>query len=301
MKNLLKLILIILLLFSLSTCGNTTTIMDYNSDEFIILYDYNSICIDYDYIQTTEKDIESIIETELSVNEAYIEISNKAKPEIDDIALISIGNNLEYYFIGSEGFSEDFDKELLQMCVGETKQVNLFEDNLSAVKLISIYRLATIEDTEFILRYYDCSDLDELNSFIRERASKEITFNYSYEIICENSSIIKIPNEIQTQINSDIKSYYKEILEYYSNIEEFFDKENITKEEFEESIATNYYEMMIFKAIMDNENITITQKEIDDYRNKIGMNEYSDYDIYGELAYSLVREILMKRTQIINE
>ncbi|MBQ7296421.1 MAG: hypothetical protein IJW86_09565 [Clostridia bacterium] len=301
MKKIFKLILILLLLSFLSGCDNTITIMNYNSDSFIDLYNYNSISVDYEYIQITQEDIKNIIETELSVKEAYIEIPDKQKPNVDDIALISIDNGLEYYFIGSERYSEDFDKELLQMCVGETKQVNLFEDNLSAVKLISIYRLATIEDTDFILKYYNRSDINELNSFIKERASKEITFNYSYEIICENSSIIKIPNEIQTQINSDIKSYYKEILEYYSNIEEFFDEENITKEEFEESIATNYYEMMIFKAIMDNENITITQKEIDDYRNENGMNEYSDYDIYRELAYSLVREILMKRTQIINE
>lgn len=299
MKKLLKLTLIILLLFSLSACSNTTTIMDYNSDEFINLYDYNSICIDYDYIQITEKDIESIIETELSVNEAYIEISNKTNPDIDDIVLISINGYYEYYFVGSKSYTECLDTELLKMNVGDLIKINIFGSDLSIIELKGIYRVATIKDTDLILDYYGCSNMNEVYTFIKARAAEEITFNYSYEIICENSFVIKMPNEIQAQINSNTKSHYEEILEYYPNFEEFLKEQNITKEEFKDSISANYYEMMIYKAILDKESIVITQDEINNYRSENKLNDYSDYDIYKELAYLLSRDILVNKTQII--
>lgn len=301
MKKLFFTLFIVLLVFSLFSYGKSNSIMNYDSSEYVNLYDYSSISTTYKYTQISNEDIKNIIETELSINEAYIEITNKTKPNIGDIVLIAIDDYFEYYFIGSGTHNTQLDNNLIKMNIGDSTKIEIWDSTLSVVELKGIYRLATIKDINFILEYYNCSSSKELDAFIKARASDEIIFNYAYDIICEKSEIIKTPHEIQLKIDSDIKDYYKEISEYYSTIEDFFKEQNITKEDFENSIVANYYEMMLYKAIMDNENISITKKDIHNYRLEHRTTEYSDYDIYRELAYSYTREILIKKTQIINE
>lgn len=287
-------------IFFLSSCADDTSIMNYDSRKFIELYDYDSICVEYDYTQITDEDVKNIIEVELSTNEVYIKITDRISVESNDIVSILIDDNQEYYFVGCQEYSKEFDQELSKMKIGDS--VNMHIDNFGfiQIKLTGIYRMATISDRDFILDYYNFSTFEQLEKFIKKRASQEIIFNYSYDKICENSSLLEFPKEIQNQIDLSIENYKEEILQNYSDFDEFLKKNEMTEDDVVNTISANFYDMMLYKAILDKEKMRITISEIDAYRDRTSIQGYNDYDIYKDLAYNKVKTILTSKTKIIN-
>ncbi len=275
--------------------------MNFNSEDYVELYDYSVLSVDYEYTQITYEDIEKIIETEMSINEAYVEIKERKKAEIDDILLISVNGTEEYYFAGSNAYSEEFDNILLSMETGESKTVD--NDILGTVNLClhGIYKTATMADMEFILNYYNRSSFEELETFIRDRAEEEIIFNYAFDMICKNSVVIGFPQEMQKQIDVDIKNGKEKVLQQYTNFDVFLEDSGMTIDEFEDNIASYYFDIMIYKAILDKNNIELTQDDISEYRKNHLTDEYTDYDAFKELAYIKVRDILVETKVVYKE
>lgn len=300
MKKITCFIISFIFLFLLFGCLNDSSIMSFDSNRYIRLYDYSSESIDYNYTQISDEDVESIILMELSVNESYVEVRNKKSPEINDIVLISIDGEEEYYTLGNEQYSEKFDEQLKSIKVGQEIRTTIIDDTVYRVKLIGIYRFAEINDTEFILDYYRLSTFTELETFIRNRAYNEIIFNDVFDKIVEQSAVIDYPEEIKRQIKSDIIIAKKQVLEKYKSFEAFLKENAMSEDDFNNQIANKYYELMLYKAILDNEGYEITKLDIERYKtdNSIS-NEYNYYDIYEQVAYEKVRDILISKVKII--
>lgn len=280
------------------SCTKDIGLMEYNSEKHIDLYDYSTIEIDYDYTKISEEDIKVIIETELSVNEAYVEITDREYIEATDIVLISIDYISEFYFVGCEGYTSEFDQEIVKMKKGQTEPLKTSETAFQNVEILGIYRTASFDDTDFILDYYNYSSLNELKLFIEERASNEIVFNYIFDKIYENSILLSFPDEIEKQIETDIQNYTDEILNKYSSLDNFLEEFGMTYDDFKETFYSRYYEIMLYKAILDKDNISITAEDIENFAKEKAIASYNPYDLYEELASDTVRKTLLDKAII---
>ncbi len=298
MNKIQKISLIFALLAVLSVmfsgCSNNTNeIMTYDSKEYVDLYNYDNLEVDEDFIKISQDDINQIIETEMLSNQTYIEVSNRTSVEKDDILLLSIDGNEEYYILGTDDYGEDFDNKLLSANTGD--ELNAQIDNQDyKIKILGIYRYVTVNDREYILKFYGYEDYNELILFLKERAQNEILFNYVIQKVEENSTIRKYPKEIEKQIEKTLLKTENEIKKEYSSVDEYCKENDISKEDFENGIAYNYQELMIYKAILDNENRQITIEEISKYVN----GDADEYTAYFDVCENRLRQILPQKVKI---
>lgn len=298
-KSILFISFIVFVLPIMCSCNTDKTFMCYDSEKYVNLYDYSKEVVSADYLEITDEDVKMIVEAELSTNEIYIENTSRTKAENGDILSLNVDGELQYYFLGDENNSEEVEQKLINSSVGES--INLETSSGANVPAIvcGIYRTATIDDDEFILNYYGYSNWDEFESFIRNRASNEIIYNLLFDKISKESKILKVPKEIQIQIEKEIEQSTFQILQNYYCLEDYLNDNGISYEEFESSISQYYYELMIYKAILDHENLTVTVADINQYRlNNSIDNNYSDYYIYQQLASEMARQKLVDAVKI---
>ncbi len=277
-----------------SGCSNNTNeIMTYDSKEYVNLFNYSDLKVDEDFIKVSQDDINQIIETEISSSQTYIEVSDRTSVNKEDILLLSVDGEEEYYVLGTDNYGEDFDNKLLSANKGDEIKAQIDTQNYK-VKILGIYRYVTVNDRDYILKYYGYEDYNELISFLKKRAQNEILFNYVIQKVEENSEIKKHPKEIQIQIEKTLTKTENEIKKYYSSVDEYCKENDISKEDFENGIAYNYQELMIYKAILENENQQITIKEISEYVN----DDTDEYMAYFDVCENKLRQILPQKVKI---
>lgn len=296
MKKRLSLVLILFIIIGsvLSGCSNNTNdIMMYNSKEYIDLFNYDNLEVNEDFIKVSQDDINQIIETEISSSQNYIMVDDRTSVKKDDILLLNIDGDEKYYSLGSDDYGEEFDNKLLSANTGD--ELNTQIDNQDyKVKILGIYRYVTINDRDYILKYYGYEDYNELISFLNKRAQNEILFNYVIQKTEENSTIKEYPKEIETQIKKTLSDTEKEIKKYYSSVDEYCNESEISKEDFENGIVYNYQELMIYKAILDNEKQKVTPEELSLYVN----NDTDEYMAYFDACENKLRQILPQKVKI---
>ncbi|MDO4364186.1 MAG: hypothetical protein Q4C99_06630 [Clostridia bacterium] len=293
-----SLFLILLVIFGAVFGGcsnNSNDIMMYNSKEYVDLFNYSDLEVNRDFIKVSQDDINQIIETEMSSSQTYIEVLDRTSVNKEDILLLSIDGEEEYYILGTDDYGENFDNQLLSANTGD--ELNAQIDNQDyKVKILGIYRYVTVNDRDYILKYYGYEDYNELISFLEKRAQNEILFNYVVQKVEENSTIKKYPKEIEQQIEKTLSDTENEIKKYYSSVDEYCTENDISKEDFENGIAYNYQELMIYKAILDNENQKITDEDISDYAN----DDTDEYVAYFDACENKLRQILPQKVRIKN-
>lgn len=296
MKKRLSLVLILFIIIGsvLSGCSNNTNdIMMYNSKEYIDLFNYDNLEVNEDFIKVSQDDINQIIETEISSSQNYIMVDDRTSVKKDDILLLNIDGDEKYYTLGSDDYGEEFDNKLLSANTGD--ELNAQIDNKDyKVKILGIYRYVTVNDRDYILKYYGYEDYNELISFLNKRAQNEILFNYVIQKTEENSTIKEYPKEIETQIKKTLSDTEKEIKKYYSSVDEYCKESEISKEDFENGIVYNYQELMIYKAILDNEKQKVTPEELSLYVN----NDTDEYMAYFDACENKLRQILPQKVKI---
>ena len=296
MKKRLSLVLILFIIIGsvLSGCSNNTNdIMMYNSKEYIDLFNYDNLEVNEDFIKVSQDDINQIIETEISSSQNYIMVDDRTSVKKDDILLLNVDGDEKYYTLGSDDYGEEFDNRLLSANTGD--ELNAQIDNKDyKVKILGIYRYVTVNDRDYILKYYGYEDYNELISFLNKRAQNEILFNYVIKKTEENSTIKEYPKEIETQIKKTLSDTEKEIKKYYSSVDEYCKESEISKEDFENGIVYNYQELMIYKAILDNEKQKVTPEELSLYVN----NDTDEYIAYFDACENKLRQILPQKVKI---
>lgn len=291
-------VFLILLVLSLSSCAQSLSVMNYSSANYVALYDYRQISVEKDYLEIPDSDVETIIEMELSTNEIYAPVTERSFPIEDDIVLLSIDGVQEYYILGCGSYPADLEKNLLQLSIGDSQKLKTDNESFQLVELVGIFRQAQASDTALVLAYYDCGSLDEVNAFIRQRASQEILYNYALDIIFENTGILSLPPEIEHRLMLDIQSSKEYILQEYATFEDYLAENEMTETEFEEQVASWYYEPMIYKAILDAEGVTVTDADLIRYQEENQLEEYDLYEVYNQFAQQKVREILASVVEI---
>lgn len=311
-KSILITLIIFLLLFV--GCSEKSSILNYKSDDYVELYDYSSITIDKSYVEVSDDDIEAIINTELSFEEQYIIINNRTSVTNEDIIRMDIlfkGKTEDvFYIVGSGDYSEIFDLSVINMKVGEKKEID-DNGNRFEVKIKGIYRTATAKDTDTVLNFYGYSNMKDLKKYIKERAKKEIIFNYVWDKIINDSKIKSYPNEINLLIENDIYNVKESVENEGKSIDEYLSENNLSYDDLYMEVSNKYNEIMLQKAFLDQNNVVISDNDIEEYVNKSAkenncskeeiMNSFSCYDIYNLIAEEKIQELIINHIQIKNK
>ena len=272
-------------------CGSHAAIMAFDAETYVKLYDYDGFVIPFEETQLSEEDVKSIISTEMSVQEAYVAVSGRTEPQTGDILQLQVNGDTVFYTLGLDDADQNADACLYNTRVGETIETDFYDLKHAELTVKGIYRPAEIEnDLDFILAHYGYKTYDELNAFIRERAYSEIIYNYVYEAVCDNSSIISYPKEIQNAISESIETFSEGMEQSSSSEGDPAADGQMTPEDLTASVESFYQELMLYKAILDKENITVTQEEID---RAMSENSIGAYEAYYQIAYEKAREALI--------
>lgn len=306
-------ILFVILLFGCVDQSETKNIFsDFNFDakKYVNLYDYRNIHIDYDFIEVSEQDIETVINNDLSYYECYKPI-NKNTVENEDIVSLQIlskdnSNYLKefYYTVGSSELGEDTDSLLINMKINEELYINIGDIKDIEVRIKGIYTYATYKDTDIVCSYYQLDNMDKVYESIKERTKNEIIFNYMYDEIMEKSKVKRCPSIV----NEYIKKYEKEIKDSARkanlSVEEFAKQNaNMTFSELIKLRKDYYYEIMIMNAILESENQEITMNEVErNIKNTASENNIDEEevknnyfeDVYYDTIYKKLKTVLVK-------
>lgn len=288
-KTLSFVVLLLVISLLLSSCNSGNQILNYNSNEYVNLCDYNNIEIPSDYLELNNNDIEQIILVELSSNEIYVPIKDRTVVTDDDIILLEIEEEQFYYFVGTNSLSNDFDKKVVGSEVGDLINSKNELGEFFA-KVLGIYRDVEIDDEDFILDYYGYLNKKELFEFIEERAKNEIYYNYVIQKIEKESIIKSIPDEIELAIENDMKELKNELKSLDIEFDDYLRDNNFTEEELYNDLLDYYKHCMLFKAVLDNENLKISNEELLEKSQEL--NE-SSYDSYLNIAEQKLRNIIL--------
>lgn len=269
--------------------NRSSSLADIKAQKYVSLADYKNIEMPKGYGDISEEDTGSIMSWDFSSADAYIEVNGRNTVAEDDVILLraayynenSEPESQEFYCeLGNEDVFED-DSAFIGKKTGSVLSVNatIYDKQISAeVEIEGIYRYPVPNDEEFILSFYNCSSMDEVEKFIRERAYKEIVFYYMWERITENSEIKKFPDYIENEID---------LLKNNPD----FDGEA-------ESAYSYYGEFLIAKAILEQESVKIGNKELQGVidskcaASEIDSDEIYTYYSYDELYYAAVTDAL---------
>lgn len=249
----------IVFLYCLAGCSNNNSI-NYNTEKSVKLYDYKNIEIEKSYTEINEDEIESIILLDLSYNDCYKAIENRTTIEKNDIILLDITSDIAdyctdnyYYYIENEEFGSKFTEYIIGKKSGNNYNTTIEQNGIKiniSFNVKGIFQNATISDEEIVTAFYNCSNINEVKSFIRDRAYKEIIYNYMWDMVLEKSEITEISSEIQNKINQKMNDTAN-------------DNQSL------EEIQNYYYERIIAQAIVDQEEIKIDNAEINKVKENI--------------------------------
>lgn len=317
MKNKRKIIFIIALIVMIffSSC-----VAD-NSQEYILLCDYKNIQIEKKYTLLSETDIETIINLDLSSQDYYKEIENRNYLANEDIVLLNLDSNNKtycirdyYYEIGTTEISEDFDTFLIGKEINNSYKFYLGGEDEKIevlVEIKGIYRMADVEDQEFICEFYGFDNIKQVKDFIINRAYKGIVFDYMWEHILINSKINMFPEHVETVIETRMNSLTEEAQEIGLSVEEYLKESGFSIEEYKQSLYDYYYEILIAETILEKESEPpISDEEINENirkiakENEISIEEVTMYftpeDIYYQVLIEKIKEILVPYAVVLD-
>lgn len=207
-----------------------------------------------------------------------------------------------------------FDETLLGMSLGENKRFKInSEDNVETeltVTVLGIYRDITINDEDILLSFYKQNSMSEVENYIRNRTAKEIIYNYMYDYISQNAEFSdKYPKYIENRINEDIKDLEQKALSNNQTIEEYLESMDTTYDDYISNIHSYYQDFILYKAILERENIEVQESDVDNFLEKLSdmysndyreIKEYYTYnDAYYQLMTEKIKTVLPKYVHII--
>lgn len=137
------------------------------------------------------------------------------------------------------------------------------------------------------VEYFNCKNANA----VREMIKKEIIENRFYEaardLILESSLIIAFPEDSKTYVNNMVSTQKAFAEAEGISLSEYLDSYyEMTEEEFREATLWGYADIMILKAIAENENYQITLAErtniIETTAEHVGFTPEEAVETYGE-------------------
>ena len=302
MKRILSLMLVVFWLLALLTaCGKNKTILfsSVDFDKVLTLADYKGITLDTSSDEYGEF-YDNVIVSDIKNNSLYIEKTEGTVSEGDIANIDFVGKKDGVAFergtaegydleIGSSGFIEGFDSGLIGAEIGKTIDLNLtFPEDYGNEELngadvvftVTVNSVQTANGVEPKDIYEDLGfkTLKEYESNVKERATE----NYFLDCVISKSEVKEYPDEdvktLKTQIkdalNNNFTSYYGMSLESYLTQmgRTMIDFEN---ELLNSQIKPLIEETMPLYAILDKEDVTVTEKDIEAKLKEL-VKEYGD-------------------------
>lgn len=301
MKNIFLVIHILAILLVFCSCeAQSQEPYDFKANDYVDLYDYKSISVDKNYIKISQEDIDTIINLDFSSRNFYYQDNNSDIINEDDTVLIDIECSDDkfqindwYYEIGSGEITEEFDSLLIGKPPCSKFEYTYVSDKEYKfnVTLKGIFILNDPTNEDAVCSFYSLPSVNEVYKYLTERAQKEILYNYAMEQILTQSKLISFPKSIIKKANTDIEKTFDSI-DTTSNIEEI-----------QQNIYNYYYEIIILKAILENEKIEVNFSDIDkkiiniSEKNSVNVeiikDLYSTDDIYFLTMTDILKPILV--------
>ena len=276
----------------------------------VTLKDYKKIKIDsIELKKVTNDDVENEINRILK-HHKVVTTKTDGKLAKGDVAIIDfIGYKDGEKFSGGEGkdfeleigsnkFVPGFEDQLIGMNVNETKKIQIkfpkdyfskelanadveFDVTLKEIKLVELPKL----DDEFVKHenIKDVNTVAEFKKFIKEQIQKQYDLNYKDQItkeiinyiisITELSSFPKFL--VDSQKERIIQSFQQQLSHQKITIDKYLQLSNISKEEFDKNIESSAKDSLKYglaaEQIAKENKLEITDKEVDEYINKISL------------------------------
>ncbi len=276
-----------------------------SAEQDIEVYDYKSIEVTREYIEVTDEDVKTIILLDYSSSEYYQPILDRNIINPGDTVLIDIlCDNKEYqledyyYIVGDSDNLEELDKLLIGKTVGESFFHVIYNGDVKTdtkVLVKGICELPDVNDEEALKDFYSLENKETVYKFIKKRAQEDIIYDYAWNKTLVNSSVNKFPDNILEKMNEFELSLGPQMASSLSDEEK-------------QSIYNYYFEEAIAETILKNENIKISQTDLDikktelSEKNKVSIDEISDYfsdeDIYNAVLMEKVKTILITYTKV---
>ena len=289
-----------------------------NTDDiskYVELGEYKNLEVTAQKIEITDKDVEDFIDQQM----AYMAVPIKEDRPVQDGDTVNMDytgymDGAEFeggsaqgaeLLIGSGQFIDGFEEGLIGAKKGEEVTLDIaFPDPYPnnpdfsgkpvqfKVKVNEIKEPAELTD-EWVQENSESKNVEDYRAYVKKSMAENADMNYMSDLksnlfqkLAESSKILDYPAEPL----EEIKDYFrKNIEEQYAapaqmTLEEYFESQNISKEEAEETIegmAKNYLDQsLIVQAVLDAEGIEITEKEyeamLEDFAKLYGFKNAQD-------------------------
>ena len=320
----------------LAGCGSTSKIPDYS--KYVTLGNYEGLEFVPEDTTVTDDQVQSKIDSFLEENKISTEITDRPSKEGDKINIDYVGtvDGVEFeggstkgqgtdVTVGSSGYIDNFDEQLVGMKVGDTKNINVTfpedygkkELNGKAAVFVTTLNKITEETTpeltdELVAEKTECKTVDEYKKKVRDDLQKEADDNAEeskkdqlIEAAAKTSTYSAYPeDEIKKLVDDAINNAKTQasqygITDFNQYISLFFGASS--EDEFEKKIsedAKTYMEQkMTVCAIARKEKLSASDEDIKAYIDEL-LERYpnaSEEDVHKaytdeQLAYFAIEE-----------
>ena len=240
-----KLLLLILIIVSLSSCGKCKyndakyfETYNFKALDYVDLCGYENINVNSEYVEVSDSDVVTVIEMDMEYYDCMksVELEYPKEDYYVLLRIVNVENNQSsdvYYLIGSDDFGSHFESILKKTDIKESFIAEI--DGVES-KIINMgyFEPATIEDENIILNFYELKTMDEVYEYIRNKTRTNIIFYYMMDIILENTVIKDLPSVVGNYYDEYSASFWNDIIIYKAILEKE-DKE-LTVSEFEQAL-----------------------------------------------------------------
>ena len=337
MKRILSLLLVMVALLTLCSCGKDKgrILYNLNLEKYIELGDYKNIKLDLES-EKYKKTYESIMQQDVEGNDLYVK-KTEGKVAKGDVVNIDYegkkdgvafsggtaqGYDLE---IGSKQFIDGFEDGLIGVSIGQTVDLNLTfpkdygneELNGAAVVFTVKVNYVKTDEARKPEDYYKDLKFASVEAYYENVKQTAIEWTL-LDMLVDSCKVKDYPQDDYDYImESSLKTIETNIKNSYGvDLETYLSYVGQTKEQLMESIGTEQVKPMMdsqmaIYAVFDKENLSFTQKEVDDQVNKIvkeiGNSSvtakevreyYGDYYFEDLTINAKVTELLLKTAKI---
>lgn len=303
-------------------------ILNFKTEDYVKLGEYKGLSVKYPVPTVSDEDVELYIQGVLDEETTYEEQADRAVQDGDaaNIDFTAKMDGKEYeegsgegyeFILGTEEFSEDFEKNLIGKKAGETAEfsVTLPEDYYDeeiagkeveySVTINSVSEVIVPEyNDEFVAKVTEYKNMEEYEDSIREEliisgqesAAMEAGEN-ALTLAVMNSEVNEYPQDLYDFFYEDIKAGY-EMWAQMSGMDndEFIESIGGEKTLGEEALK-QVNEFLVVKAIAEKEGLDITDENYKESAE--GMVEQYEYDSLEEFEKDFGKNYIT--TQIIRE
>lgn len=309
-------------------CSQKEPYSDYDLTEYITLPDYDSFTTSVPEVVITDDDIseemESILEsyaTSEDVTEGTVEEGDTVKISFkgtlaDGTTADGMSSDEYSLTLGSGSMIDGFEEGLYGAAIGDTVTLDLtfpdpYQNNTDLSGKDVTFEVTVLSKTvenvpeltdQFVAENYeDYSTVEELRAAVAdsleqdeyETQLREIKQELYNQIVSE-TEVIKYPEKELSDTIDEVDNSYKQMAESNgSDWEDYRDNTlGVTQDEYEEEIELYAQEMvkqqMVIRLIGQNEDITVTDEEFDEYMNNLltsyGFEDADDFENYTGMS-----------------